>query len=266
MEKYQSDFIKKISAAVIKYAPKYDIKVYSPIIAQAILESAFGKSKLADYNNFFGMKTGSSYKGQSVEFETKEVIKGKSVTVKASFRSFKTLNAGVKGYFDFINTSRYQSLKGVTDPRQYLENIKAAGYATDPNYVSALMAVIDKYNLTEYDSEKTAEKQPKNSGNIEAALLDKTLDIIASDIIKNVNFWGCGDIRKGRLYKEVQTRINRICYQRLKSFGDAGTVDSALYMLASDIIKHPQNWGNGNQRKDKIYEVVQDHVNKLLKR
>lgn len=259
MEKYQADFIKKIATAVAKNAPKYGIKVNSPIIAQAILESAFGKSKLAEYNNFFGMKTGSSYKGQSVEFDTKEVIGGKTVTVKASFRAYKTLNAGVKGYFDFINTERYKGLKGVTDPRQYLEIIKAAGYATAPNYVSSLVAVIEKYNLTEYDSTKPASKK-----NVEDALIDKTIDIIARDVIQNVNFWGCGEIRKGRLYKEVQTRINKICYHKL-AVKDNSTVDSALYMLASDIIKDPYKWGNDKERKENIYRVVQDHINKILK-
>jgi N-acetylmuramoyl-L-alanine amidase len=64
---------------------------------------------------------------------------------------FATMEDGVKGYFDFINISNYANLKGVTDPRTYLENIKADGYATSLKYVDNLMAVIEKYNLTQYD-------------------------------------------------------------------------------------------------------------------
>ena len=61
---------------------------------------------------------------------------------------------GVIGYFDFTNISTYSNLKGVTDPRQYLENIKADGYATSLKYVDNLMAVIEKYDLTRYDKEE----------------------------------------------------------------------------------------------------------------
>lgn len=45
MEK--QEFIKQIAGYVKKYAAGYGIKVHSPIIAQAILESGWGESRLA---------------------------------------------------------------------------------------------------------------------------------------------------------------------------------------------------------------------------
>ena len=52
-----ANFIEEIGAYVKKHAPFYNICVYSPIIAQAILESASGTSELAiKANNFFGLK------------------------------------------------------------------------------------------------------------------------------------------------------------------------------------------------------------------
>lgn len=88
MEKYQNDFIKKIAASVQKYAPKYNILVNSPIIAQAILESAFGKSKLAtDGFNYFGMKCGKSYTGEKITLNTREVIDGKMLLFPQTFAS-----------------------------------------------------------------------------------------------------------------------------------------------------------------------------------
>lgn len=39
-----AEFIANIAALVRKYAPRYEICVYSPIIAQAVLESASGTS------------------------------------------------------------------------------------------------------------------------------------------------------------------------------------------------------------------------------
>ena len=60
---------------------------------------------------------------------------------------------GVKGYFEFIQLARYQNLRGITDPKEYLETIKADGYATSSTYVKNTMALVEneQYNLTQYD-------------------------------------------------------------------------------------------------------------------
>ena len=53
----KEQFIVEISKCIQKHAPKYNIKVYSPIIAQAILESGCGTSELAvNAYNYFGLK------------------------------------------------------------------------------------------------------------------------------------------------------------------------------------------------------------------
>lgn len=53
----KEQLIKEIVKHLEKYAPKYNILVYSPIIAQGILESASGTSELAvNANNYFGLK------------------------------------------------------------------------------------------------------------------------------------------------------------------------------------------------------------------
>lgn len=50
----QQRFIEEIAKNVQKYAYVYGILVHSPIIAQAILESGWGESKLAaKYHNYF---------------------------------------------------------------------------------------------------------------------------------------------------------------------------------------------------------------------
>lgn len=264
MEKYQSDFIKKIAASVQKYAPKYNILVNSPVIAQAILESAFGKSKLAtDAHNYFGMKCGKSYTGEKITLNTREVIDGKNVTVSADFRKYKSMAGGIKGYFDFINTSRYLNLKGITDPKTYLETIKNDGYATDPHYISALMAVINKYDLTQYDNSHP-EKKPAKQNTVNSWNVEKCIAIIGNDIIQRVNYWGYGDVRKNRLYTEIQTRVNMLVYHKINATaGDS--LEAALRFIASDIIKNINMWGTGEARKEKIYKMVQAYINKKLR-
>ena len=151
-------FVDDIAKYVKKYASSYGISVYSPIIAQAILESGWGNSKLAaDYHNYFGMKCGTKWTGPSVNMTTQEeYTAGTLTTIKDNFRTYDSMENGVKGYFEFIQLSRYENLKGITDPRQYIETIRNDGYATSSTYVDSLMQIIKLYNLTSYDNAENA--------------------------------------------------------------------------------------------------------------
>jgi len=148
------EFVINIANYVRKYAPQYGIKVYSPIIAQAIHESGWGESKLAaKYHNYFGLKCGTAWKGKSVNMKTQEEYSaGTMTTISANFRVYDSMEQGVKGYFEFIQLPRYSNLKGVTSPRKYLENIIADGYATGKQYVDHVMNLINLYNLTQFDA------------------------------------------------------------------------------------------------------------------
>lgn len=164
-------FIEKIAYYVQQYGPQYDIRVVSPIIAQACIESAFGKSKLsAQYHNYFGLTCGTGWTGRSVSMKTwEEYTPGVKTDITQNFRVYDSMAAGVKGYFEFIQYPRYKNLKGVTDPQKYLELIKKDGYATAFNYVSANMVIIKQYGLTTYDS--TAVSAPDE--NVEPARIEK---------------------------------------------------------------------------------------------
>ena len=147
-------FVIDIANYVRKYAPQYGIKVYSPVIAQAIHESGWGESKLsAKYHNYFGLKCGTKWTGKSVNMKTQEEYSAGSLsTISANFRAYDSMEEGVKGYFDFIQLPRYANLKGVTSPRQYLQNIKDDGYATGSQYVDHVMNTLNLYNLTQFDA------------------------------------------------------------------------------------------------------------------
>ena len=149
------EFIACIAPLVQKYAPKYGVKVCSPIIAQAILESASGESSLGKkYNNFFGLKCGTLWTGPSVNLLTgEEYTVGQYTTITAAFRVYDNMEEGVKGYFEFLfrNRTRYNNLIGETDPYRYLEKIKADGYATSSHYVTNTYNVLKRYNLTRFD-------------------------------------------------------------------------------------------------------------------
>ena len=147
-------FIEQIAPLIQKESKARGYKVASPIIAQACCESAFGTSSLGyKYHNYFGMKCGSSWQGKSVNLKTKEEYSvGQLTTIRDNFRVYDSMGEGVVGYFNFISTKRYANLKEAVTPRQYLEMIKADGYATSSTYVSTNMALVDKYGLTRFDS------------------------------------------------------------------------------------------------------------------
>lgn len=151
-------FVSKVAELVRKYAPQYGIKVYSPIIAQACKESAFGASELAvNANNFFGLKykTGRCPGALPDAYEKvgcEQYADGTYISSSMLWFKFASMEDCVKGYFDFINTNRYANLKGVTDPLIYCQLLYEDGYATSLTYSSSLFNdYIQKYELTLYD-------------------------------------------------------------------------------------------------------------------
>lgn len=155
-------FIESIADCVKKYAYLYGITVYSPIIAQAVLESASGTSELAvNAHNYFGLKYREGRCKTAIGVYTKtgseQKVDGTYESSVMQWCKFSNMENGVIGYFDFTNTSNYTNIKGVEDPETYLANIKADGYATSLNYVQNLMSVIEKYNLRQYDKREVIE-------------------------------------------------------------------------------------------------------------
>ena len=147
-----TDFILMIAPLMQKEAKSRGYKIVSTAIAQACIESAWGQSGLARYNNFFGMKCGSKWLGKSVNMKTKEeYTPGTLTTISDNFRAYDTMYDGVMGYYDFINTYRYSNLKIATTPQQYAEYLKADGYATSSTYVNTLITTVRKYGLSEFD-------------------------------------------------------------------------------------------------------------------
>ena len=205
-------FIQKVAEKVSKYAPLYGISVHSPIIAQAIIESGWGKSGLASkYHNYFGLKCGSSWKGKSVNMTTKEEYKVGTVTnIRDNFRVFDDFDDGIRGYFEFINYSRYANLKGVTSPEEYCRRIKADGYATSSKYVDNIMRVIRDNKLTRFDRNGDGDmKKEELTGKVLSG--KEIIDILARRVINGD--YGVGADRKkklGDLYPIVQKRVNEL--------------------------------------------------------
>ena len=150
-------FIAKIAPLIRMEAERRGYHTCAAVIAQAVIESAAGTSGLAKHHNYFGLKCGSSWKGASVNMKTKEeYTPGTLTTIRDYFRAYASMEEGVKGYYDFISTTRYKNLKTATDYKTYAQMLKADGYATSSTYVTTLCNTVTKYNLTAWDKSYTA--------------------------------------------------------------------------------------------------------------
>lgn len=156
------EFIDKIAEKTIASCKAVNL-LPSPSIAQAIIESAHGTSKLAvEANALFGIKADSRWDGKTYQKSTKEFQNGQYVDVVAKFRMYDTWDESIEDHAQFlIKNKRYSNLVGVKDYKEYCKLIKEDGYATSPTYTKTLIDCIEKYNLTQYDSDADQEEKPE---------------------------------------------------------------------------------------------------------
>lgn len=154
MTESQKNFINTIAPMAVKAMKKTGV-LASLTISQAILESGWGKSGLTLVsNNLFGIK--GSYKGQSVNYPTKEWVSGQYVSTTGRFKKYPSWEESVNDHADiFVRLERYHNLLGVTDYKEACRLVKKDGYATSPTYTETLISIIETYNLMVYDSAST---------------------------------------------------------------------------------------------------------------
>lgn len=119
---------------------------WQAIAVQTAVETGWGKSSLlTKHNNFGGIKLAGSGAPSFVALPTTEYINGQKTTVTSKFASWPTPYEGLIGYARFFHRNkRYATaLKYPNDPKRFIEEIKKAGYATDPNYVAKLHSLLN---------------------------------------------------------------------------------------------------------------------------
>ena len=149
-----TNFIKSISAEAIAVCK--GTKLFASLmIAQAILESNTGKSKLSSlHHNYFGIKASTAWKGAKVVYTTTEYEKGHPVQIKQAFRSYPTRQAGFADRVKFLQVNPRYTLNGVfaaTSSEGQAKAFLKAGYATDPGYPQKLISIMNAYKLQQYD-------------------------------------------------------------------------------------------------------------------
>ncbi|MGL4571786.1 MAG: glucosaminidase domain-containing protein [Clostridium sp.] len=170
----QAEFIAKVLPGAIEGWKKYKV-LPSVTLAQAILESGWGKSGAsAKYNNCFGIKADSSWKGKKIDLVTTEYVNGGSITIVASFRVYDSWDESVADHAKFLAENKRYAEAGffkAKDPLGQFEALQRAGYATSSTYAKQLMEIVLDYGLNIYDGGGNIDIKPgKGKDSIDKAI------------------------------------------------------------------------------------------------
>ena len=114
------------------------------IIAQAALETGWGKHVKG--NNIMGVKSHGKEDGLMVQ--THEVVDGKRIKVRYSFRQYESYDESIADYSSFLQQNkRYEPMLQAATLREQVEALGKSGYATDPEYADKVMAIATSKRL-----------------------------------------------------------------------------------------------------------------------
>ena len=143
-------YIQQYQDIAVNHMHEYGIPA-SIKLAQGILESSYGTSKLAkESNNHFGIKCHKDWAGAVVYHDDDEKDE--------CFRKYDFVEDSYLDHSLFlVNKERYSSLFELkkNDYKNWAKGLKKAGYATNPDYANKLIQLIETYNLSYYDNKET---------------------------------------------------------------------------------------------------------------
>ena len=149
-EEDQRNYIQKWKEEAVRQMAIHRIPA-SITLAQGLLESGSGKSELsARSNNHFGIKCHKDWEGGRTYHD--DDAKGECFRVYADARD------SFEDHSLFLKRKRYESLfeLKIDDYKGWARGLKKCGYATSPTYAKALIELIERHGLDDYDEEGIA--------------------------------------------------------------------------------------------------------------
>lgn len=122
----------------------------STIIAQAILESGWGKKVIG--NNIFGIKDTPSYTGPTVMTGTDEYNSdGSRYSTSDIFRGYNSIGEAVYDYSKNVIVAHPDMYGGVVSTDWMSSVYGLTSYATSPHYFELVISVIQDFDLTRFN-------------------------------------------------------------------------------------------------------------------
>ena len=155
MASSSQQYIDQYAEYAMEQMRRYGIPA-SITLAQGLIESGNGQSRLArTANNHFGVK--GTFNGAYVLANDDKP--------NEKFKKYDNVGQSYEDHSKVLMARRYQQYVGSLahdDYKGWAAGIKKGGYATAPNYVSAIVSTIERNNLQKYD--KMVLEQMKREG------------------------------------------------------------------------------------------------------
>jgi LysM repeat protein len=173
-------YIQKYKHIAIKEMKRTGIPA-SITLAQAIVESASGESNLAkNANNHFGIKCKTEWTGEKIYQDDD--------TKSECFRVYPDAESSFIDHSNFLKYRPYYAALFELDPvddSAWAYGLKKAGYATEKDYPTSLLKVIDMYELAQYNfpelvAEDDTVAKPSEAQNLSAPI------IVSKDTVANL--------------------------------------------------------------------------------
>ena len=261
IDQNQSYFLSAIKQGAINGAKEGVLP--SITAAQAILESGWGSSELAKApnNNLFGIKDSEDWNGEIVTVPTQEYVNGDYITVNAAFRKYASWNDSVVDHAKFFTSTEwrknnYRKVVNETDYRIAAQELKNAGYATDPSYAGKLISLIEAYKLYEWDAvsnttNSVLENEGVESQNPKADLAITGLnnatgsyDLVISNLVAPRGFkevlvptWSEENGQDDIIWYKAAKQANgdyKVTVRSSNHKGDSGLYNSHVYLVDND--------------------------------
>lgn len=148
-------FLQELLPAALEIEKTHGIPA-AVVLAQAALESGYGKRAIGTYN-IFGIKGRGSL--GKLDVTTHEYVRGVKKKLKQPFAHFASYAEALKKHAEvFYNGNYSRALKQLNDPKKFALAIQGV-YATDPRYARKLTTIMREQNLIPPDP-KPAPKAP----------------------------------------------------------------------------------------------------------
>ena len=149
-EGYRRDFLGELSGQAIHSGVENRLPP-SVTLAQAVLESGWGRSGLAtQHKNLFGLKSGAHSDG--VILSSWEGGGATRTRHKSRFRAYDDWSESLAHHNLLISTDRrYQEARAAWMNWEAFIDELAPVYATDPEYVTRVSQIVERYDLDAWD-------------------------------------------------------------------------------------------------------------------
>ena len=213
--RYQA-YIDQYKDLAIAEMLKYNIPA-SITLAQGLLESGAGKSRLArQSNNHFGIKC-HGWKGRKVYHDDD--------ANNECFRAYRDVYESYEDHSRFLaRQPRYRSLFRLkrTDYKGWAKGLKKCGYATSPTYAKQLIGIIELYKLHKYDKAKKYDKFMVERSSVKDVAPSINLHPIH---IYNKNYYL--NVRQGDSFRSIAREVG-ISYKKLAKYNERDKNDRLI--------------------------------------